>query len=123
MEDGTLRVKEGDADAFPSLPGLRGLGAATGGVVGLTLGIMGGPLGVLLGGAYGMLLGSLVDLGVAEEEESVLATMARAITAEALHLAVDHLDRRLGSLHEESRRSRWSTARWSASAVTLSVIR
>jgi uncharacterized membrane protein len=32
-----------------------------------------------LGGAWGMLLGSLVDLDAAEEEESILATMARAI--------------------------------------------
>jgi len=50
---------------------------------------MGGPLGVLLGGAYGMLLGSLVDLGVAEEEESVLATMARAIQPGTTALLVE----------------------------------
>jgi uncharacterized membrane protein len=55
------------------------VGAATGGLIGLTLGTLGGPLGVLLGGAWGMLLGSLVDLDAAEEEESILATMARAI--------------------------------------------
>ena len=32
-----------------------------------------------MGGTYGMLLGSLVDLSAEEEEESVLAAMARAI--------------------------------------------
>ena len=37
------------------------------------------PLGLLLGGAGGALLGSLIDLDNAEEAESVLATMARAI--------------------------------------------
>jgi uncharacterized membrane protein len=80
MEDGTLRVKEGDADAFPVATWTTGaVGAATGGIVGLTLGALGGPLGVLLGGTWRMLLGSLVDFDVAEEVESVLATMARTV--------------------------------------------
>src|SRR5215212_7650958 len=80
MEDGTLRVKEGDAAIFSVATWTTGaIGAATGGVVGLTLGVLGGPLGVLLGGAWGVLLGSLVDLDAAEEVESVLAAMARAI--------------------------------------------
>ncbi len=80
MEDGTLRVKEGDADDFPVGTWTGGaVGAGTGGILGLTLGTLGGPLGLLLGGAYGALLGSLFDLDAADEAESVLATMARAI--------------------------------------------
>ena len=80
MEDGTLRVKEGDADDFPVGTWTGGvLGGTTGGIIGLTLGTLGGPLGLLLGGAGGALLGSLLDLDTAEEAESVLATMARAI--------------------------------------------
>ena len=80
MEDGTLRVKEGDADDFPVGTWTGGvIGGTTGGIIGLTLGTLGGPLGLLLGGAYGALLGSLLDLDTAEEAESVLATMARAI--------------------------------------------
>jgi uncharacterized membrane protein len=79
-EDGTLRVKEGDADDFPVATWVSGaVGAGTGGIIGLTLGTLGGPLGLLLGGAYGALLGSLVDLDTADEAESVLATMARTI--------------------------------------------
>jgi uncharacterized membrane protein len=79
-EDGTLRVKEGEIEDFPAATWTAtALGAATGGIIGLTLGVLGGPLGVLLGGTYGMLLGSLVDLSAEEEEESVLAAMARAI--------------------------------------------
>ena len=80
-EDGTLRIKEGDADDFPV--GTAGpspsASPTTGGIIGLTLGVIGGPLGLLLGGTGGVLLGSLIDLDTAEEAESVLATMARAI--------------------------------------------
>ena len=100
MEGGTLKVKEGDTDAFPVATWTGGaLGAATGGVVGLTLGVLGGPLGLLLGGAYGAVLGSLIDLDSVGETESVLATMARAIQpgktallAEATEPAVEVVD-------------------------------
>jgi uncharacterized membrane protein len=89
-EDGTLRVKEGEVDAFPAATWTTGaVGAATGGIIGLTLGVLGGPLGVLLGGAWGMLLGSLVDLDAAEEAESVLATMARAIQPDTTALIAE----------------------------------
>ncbi|HEX5913508.1 MAG TPA: DUF1269 domain-containing protein [Rubrobacter sp.] len=80
MEDGTLRVKEGDADDFPVGTWTGGvIGGTTGGIIGLTLGVMGGPLGLLLGGTGGALLGSLIDIDDADRAESVLATMARAI--------------------------------------------
>jgi uncharacterized membrane protein len=79
-EDGTLRVKEGDADDFPAGTWTGGIvGGTTGGIIGLTLGTLGGPLGILLGGTSGVLLGSLIDMDDADRAESVLATMARAI--------------------------------------------
>jgi uncharacterized membrane protein len=79
-EDGTLRVKEGDTDAFPVGTWTGGIiGGTTGGILGLTLGTLGGPLGLLLGGTGGMLLGSLIDIDDADRAESVLSTMARAI--------------------------------------------
>ena len=57
-EDGTLRIKEGDADDFPVGTWTGGIiGGTTGGIIGLTLGVMGGPLGLLLGGTGGVLLG------------------------------------------------------------------
>ena len=36
-------------------------GTAAGGLIGLLIGIIGGPLGVLLGGATGLMVGSLFD--------------------------------------------------------------
>jgi uncharacterized membrane protein len=51
-------------------------GAAGGGLLGLLIGIIGGPLGVLIGGTYGLLLGSLVDLDEVEETDSVLSQIS-----------------------------------------------
>jgi uncharacterized membrane protein len=54
-------------------------GTATGGLVGLLIGVLGGPFGVLIGGATGLLIGSLYDIDDAEETESVLAEISSAI--------------------------------------------
>jgi uncharacterized membrane protein len=105
-EDGTIRVKEGDADDFPVGTWTGGvIGGTTGGIIGLTLGTLGGPLGLLLGGAYGALFGSLIDLDAADEAESSLATIARAIepgkTGPIAHVtepAVEVVDTEMGRL-------------------------
>jgi uncharacterized membrane protein len=54
-------------------------GTATGGLVGLLIGILGGPFGVLIGGATGLLIGSLYDMDDADETESVLAEISSAV--------------------------------------------
>jgi uncharacterized membrane protein len=54
-------------------------GTATGGLIGLLVGILGGPFGVLIGGATGLLIGSLYDMDDADETESVLARFSSAI--------------------------------------------
>jgi uncharacterized membrane protein len=55
------------------------VGIASGGMIGLLLGIIGGPLGVLLGGTYGALVGSLFDLDEVDTTESVLGEIAKRI--------------------------------------------
>jgi uncharacterized membrane protein len=50
-EDGHLETKDQAGDTELE-------GTAVGGIVGLIIGILGGPLGVLLGGATGLLIGS-----------------------------------------------------------------
>ena len=55
------------------------VGTASGGVIGLLVGIIGGPLGMLLGGAYGMLVGSLFDIDEADTTESVLGEISKQV--------------------------------------------
>jgi uncharacterized membrane protein len=55
------------------------VGTASGGVIGLLVGIIGGPLGMLLGGTYGVLVGSLFDIDDVETTESVLAEISKEV--------------------------------------------
>lgn len=71
-DDGAIVVK--DRVESPEFAG-----AASGGVLGLLIGILGGPLGVLIGGTYGLMLGSLVDLDEAEETDSVLSQISASV--------------------------------------------
>ena len=57
-------------------------GTATGGAIGVLLGIIGGPLGMLLGGTYGVLAGSMFDLGDAVTTESVLGEISQQVQPE-----------------------------------------
>ncbi len=54
-------------------------GTASGGMLGLLLGIIGGPLGVLIGGTYGLMVGSLFDLDEVERTESVLSEISASV--------------------------------------------
>ena len=70
--DGRVDVKSDIGDAPYA-------GTASGGLVGLLVGIIGGPLGVLIGGTYGMLVGSLFDIDDAETTESVLSEISKQV--------------------------------------------
>jgi uncharacterized membrane protein len=71
-DDGHIDVKDQVGDDFP-------VGTASGGLVGLLIGIIGGPLGVLLGGATGLLFGSLYDLADADDTDSVLTDVSKSV--------------------------------------------
>jgi uncharacterized membrane protein len=71
-DDGKVEIKDEVGDT-----GFEG--TATGGIIGLLVGILGGPLGVLIGGATGLLLGSLYDMDDADETESALSDISRSV--------------------------------------------
>jgi uncharacterized membrane protein len=58
------------------------VGTASGGTIGLLLGIIGGPLGILLGGAYGALVGSLFDISDVATTDSVLGEISKQVQPE-----------------------------------------
>ena len=70
--DGRVDVKSGVGDDPYA-------GMASGGMVGLLVGIIGGPLGVMLGGATGVLVGSLFDIDEVETTESVLSEISKQV--------------------------------------------
>ena len=74
-----LRNEDGGIDIKDEVGDTGYEGTATGGIVGLIVGILGGPFGVLLGGATGVLIGSLFDLDDLDDTESVLGEMSRSI--------------------------------------------
>jgi uncharacterized membrane protein len=54
-------------------------GTASGGIMGLLLGILGGPFGVLIGGATGPMVGSTFDLADFEETDSALGSISSSV--------------------------------------------
>ncbi len=71
-EDGRVQVKDEVADY--DVPGTAG-----GGIIGLLVGILGGPLGVLIGGTTGVLIGAMFDLADSDDTHSVLAEMSKRV--------------------------------------------
>jgi len=72
-DDGRVALKDDVSDETMA-------GTATGGIIGLLIGIVGGPLGILLGGATGLLVGSLFDMDDEDDTESVLSDISRAVS-------------------------------------------
>jgi uncharacterized membrane protein len=76
--------------------------------IGLLVGIIGGPLGVLLGGATGVLVGSLFDINEVETTESVLSEISKqvhpsrmAVLAEATEQSPEVIDTAMARLGGE----------------------
>jgi uncharacterized membrane protein len=74
-----VRGEDGHLDTKDSVEGPALEGTTTGGLIGLLIGILGGPFGVLLGGAEGLLIGSLFDLDDADQTESALSAISRSV--------------------------------------------
>jgi uncharacterized membrane protein len=73
-EDGQVEMKDDVANAAYA-------GTVGGGLVGLLIGIIGGPLGILIGGATGVLAGSLFDMSDDDDTESALSGVSKSVRA------------------------------------------
>ena len=71
-DDGTIAVKDRVGSSYFE-------GRAGGGLIGVLLGVIGGPLGVLIGGGYGLMVGSLVDITEIEDTDSVLSQISASV--------------------------------------------
>jgi uncharacterized membrane protein len=96
--DGRVSVPEG-ADS------VVGVGMAGGGLLGILLGVFGGPVGVFFGFGAGALVGSMFDVRRAERESGVLGLLAdalplggTALVAEVEEVAVEVVDGEMSAL-------------------------
>jgi uncharacterized membrane protein len=100
-----VRNEDGKLDTKDEVGGHQVSATATGGLVGLIVGILGGPFGVLLGGATGLLIGSLFDEHDEGATESALEQISRsaevghpALLAQVAEQSPEVLDSALGAL-------------------------
>jgi uncharacterized membrane protein len=91
--EGRLGVPEG-GDA------VSGLATWGGGLIGLMIGVIGGPIGMLFGWTGGLLVGGAYDVRRADQSDSVLAEISRyiplggtAVVAEVNEYAVEVVDK------------------------------
>jgi len=74
-----LRDDDGKVTVKDEIGGSYGVGTASGGIIGLLIGVIGGPLGVLIGGATGLLAGSLFDLNQEFDTKSALSQISHSV--------------------------------------------
>src|SRR5271165_6898797 len=84
-EDGRIVVKDEVADSPIE-------GTATGGIIGLLIGIIGGPFGILIGGSIGLLGGVLYDVDHEEHTESMLGHVSRSVRVGHATLLVEAIE-------------------------------
>ena len=71
-ENGQVEAKDRvESSAMPATAG--------GGLTGLLIGVLGGPVGMLVGGTYGLFAGSMVDLYDVSETESALGEISNTV--------------------------------------------
>jgi uncharacterized membrane protein len=70
--DGAIRVPEGDDPA-------SGIAVAGGSLIGMLIGVIGGPLGMLLGGYTGMVAGGVGAMTREEDRDVALAAISKQI--------------------------------------------
>ena len=99
------RDADGRVDVKSEVGNDRYVGTASGGIIGLLVGIIGGPVGMLLGGTYGALVGSLFDIDDVATTDSVLGEISNqvqptrtAVLAQVLEQSPDVIDTAMARL-------------------------
>jgi uncharacterized membrane protein len=77
-----IRSANGAIDTKETVGSPDFVGTASGGVFGLIVGVLGGPVGVLLGGTTGLLAGSLFDLSDEDDTDSALEEISTSLRAD-----------------------------------------
>lgn len=73
---GELRIPESDDNVGP-------VGTASGSLIGMLVGVLGGPVGILLGWGAGALMGGAFDIDRAVTSDEALGVLGRAIPPES----------------------------------------
>ena len=97
-KDGTVQTPEGADNA-------AGYYLASGGLIGLLVGALGGPVGMLLGGSIGAMAGSIGELDRADDQDVALQTIGEriqpgspALVAEVTEPAEEVIDKAMATL-------------------------
>jgi uncharacterized membrane protein len=73
------RTAQGELKIADSADNVGLVGTASGSLIGMIVGVLGGPVGLLLGFGAGALVGGSFDLDRAEESDEALSVLGRAI--------------------------------------------
>jgi uncharacterized membrane protein len=80
------RTPTGELRVLESADNVGLVGTASGSLIGMLLGVLGGPVGLLLGWGTGALMGGAFDLDRAETSDEALTVLGRAIPPESTAL-------------------------------------
>jgi uncharacterized membrane protein len=79
-----------DKDSVRGSGDETGIATASGGLIGLLIGVLAGPVGMLLGGSMGLMTGAIIDFDTEDRDDSVLSSFVRHVrpgeTAVLAHL-------------------------------------
>lgn len=92
-----------------------------GGLVGSMIGIVGGPLGMLLGGSMGALTGSIIDLDDADNATSMIECVAGKLWGDKLALIILAEEKDEAALDAELSSFQTTTLRFDAAVVAAEV--
>jgi uncharacterized membrane protein len=112
--DGRLFVPEAGDAVF-------GAGIATGGLIGLMVGILGGPVGVVLGFGMGALAGSFFDIDRAEKGSGVLAQVSESLPVGRIALVAE-VDEYAGEVIDGEMRALGGTVTRTPAAEVLAAL-